>query len=167
MSNYIEPPSKPDVSAMKNLVTSTAKNVGQSLVIAVENACESAYNTAVDTVSSMVDSVVNSVGGIIDTGISTVSDIKSNVESLGNNLINKIDNFESNLDEALDDITANVDADTVGEYLGIMYDNAANIADNLTPKQLKNMIDDPAEIISKSSELVKQGQDKLKELILK
>ena len=158
MNKYIEPPKKPEVSAM-NKLADAAKNTGKSLLKSVEDACTEAYNSTVDTIKEMADTAVKAATGAIIT-----------TTQAANNLMNQANKatseFVSSVEEAYDDFMADEISYTGSEYQGTVLNNANETIINLSPKQLKEMADDPTKVIEMSKELTSTGQSNLKTKIL-
>lgn len=158
MNKYIEPPKKTEVSAM-NKLADAAKNTDKSLLKSVEDACTEAYNSTVDTIKEMADTAVKAATGAIIT-----------TTQAANNLMNQANKatseFVSSVEEAYDDFMADEISYTGSEYQGTVLNNANETINNLSPKQLKEMADDPTKVIEMSKELTSTGQSNLKTKIL-
>lgn len=161
MSKYIEPPKKPEVSAMSK-ITDAAKNTGASLVKAVEDACQAAYDSTVESINNMADEAVKAATG----AYSTLKAIANNAVDAAGDLYNQANqtakNFADSVEEAYDDLMADSDAYTGSEYQGTVLNKAYEFIDNLSPKKLKEMLDDPTKIIEMSKDLASAGQQDLK-----
>ena len=165
MSKYVEPPKKPEVSAMDKL-TNAAKDAGNSLVNAVEEACQAAYDSVVNTINEMVNTAVKTATGMYDAAKNAITGAVDTVEGMYNQAEQTVKNFADSVEEAYDDIMADEDAYTSGEYQGTMLTKANDATSNLSPKQLKELSETPSMVDNLSKDLASAGQLDLKTKIL-
>ena len=154
MSKYIEPPKKAATAAMDKLAAA-AKEAGASLITAVEEACTSAYDSVVNSITELANAAITAANGVVDK-----------LEGLYDQVNATAKEFASSVEEAYDDIMADENGYTSGDYQGTMLKQANDTIDNLSPKQLKDMIDNPTKVSSMADDLASAGQTDLKNKIL-